>query len=90
MFTNRFAGGLAGTWIVCASVLALSSVGCRKKAEGQMPASAEPREQRETRFDNGQIRESYSVKVGKDGSFLKDGLFTLFWLSVNVTVGLFS
>jgi antitoxin component YwqK of YwqJK toxin-antitoxin module len=43
-----------------------------------MPASAEPREQRETRFDNGQIKESYSVKVGKDGSFLKDGLFTSF------------
>jgi hypothetical protein len=59
----------------------LSLGGCKAHAEGSQGSvldSLEGREPRESKFENGQKKEAYSVVKDKQGNYLKDGPFTSF------------
>jgi antitoxin component YwqK of YwqJK toxin-antitoxin module len=55
----------------------LSLAACKSSAGAAADAGA-PHEARETKFENGQTKEKYSVKRSPKGDFVKDGLFTAF------------
>jgi uncharacterized protein with FMN-binding domain len=55
----------------------LSLAACKSSAGAAVDAGV-PHEARETKYDNGQTKEKYSVKRSPKGDFVKDGLYTAF------------
>ncbi|HET9934676.1 MAG TPA: hypothetical protein VFQ35_28420, partial [Polyangiaceae bacterium] len=77
-FSKQTLSRLARTTIL---VACLAPAACKGRSAGNTTATVNAlvtREPRETKFDNGQVKETFSVTKDKSGNYVKDGSYARF------------